>query len=125
MLRLARSLTTWTAHIRPPTILRSGFGCAQGIALMPVSLYMDVHVPQAVTEQLLRRNVDVVTAIEDEAAELADDDLLDHYAGLGRLLVTFDVRFKAMAEDWQRSGRQFGGLVYAHPLRTIDRPIGS
>ena len=84
---------------------------------MPVALYMDVHVPQAVTEQLLRRNVEVLTAIEDEAAELADDDLLDHCAGLGRLLVTFDVRFKAMAEDWQRSGRQFGGLVYAHPLR--------
>ena len=84
---------------------------------MPVALYMDVHVPQAVTEQLLRRNVDVLTAIEDEAADLADDDLLDHCAGLGRLLVTFDVRFKAMAEDWQRSGRQFGGLVYAHPLR--------
>ena len=84
---------------------------------MPVSLYMDVHVPQAVTEQLLRRNVDVVTAIDNDAADLADDDLLDHCAGLGRLLVTFDVRFKALAEDWQRSGRQFGGLVYAHPLR--------
>jgi hypothetical protein len=84
---------------------------------MPVALYMDVHVPQAVTEQLLRRHVDVLTAIEDEAAALADDDLLVHCAGLGRLLVTFDVRFKAMAEDWQRSGRQFGGLVYAHPLR--------
>jgi len=50
---------------------------------MPVGLYMDVHVPQAVTEQLLRRNVDVLTAIEDEAAELADEDLLDCAAGPG------------------------------------------
>ena len=92
---------------------------------MPVGLYMDVHVPQAVTEQLLRRNVDVLTAIDDKAAELADEDLLDCAAGLGRVLVTFDIRFKAMAEDWQRSGRQFGGLVYAHPLRiSIGQLVG-
>ncbi|HEY4722713.1 MAG TPA: DUF5615 family PIN-like protein [Anaerolineae bacterium] len=84
---------------------------------MPVALYMDVHVPQAVAEQLLRRNVDVFTAIEDKATELTDEELLDHCAGLDRLLVTFDIRFKAMAEDWQRNGRPFGGLVYAHPLR--------
>jgi hypothetical protein len=32
-------------------------------------------------------------------------------------MVTFDVRFKALAEDWQRSGHSFTGLIYAHPLR--------
>lgn len=84
---------------------------------MPACLYMDVHVPYAVTEQLLRRGVDVITAIEDDAAELPDGELLDHCAGLGRILVTFDIRFKAMAETWQRSGREFGGLIYAQPLR--------
>jgi hypothetical protein len=84
---------------------------------MPVALYMDVHVPQAVAEQLLRRNVDVITAVEDNTAQLPDDQLLDHATELSRLLVTFDIRFKAMAEDWQRTGRGFGGLIYAHPLR--------
>jgi hypothetical protein len=84
---------------------------------MRVALYMDVHLPQAVTDQLLRRNVDVLTAIDDKSAELADDQLLNRSTELGRLMVSFDVRFKAMAEDWQRSGRHFGGLVYAHPLR--------
>jgi hypothetical protein len=83
---------------------------------MPASLYLDVHVPIAVAEQLRRRGVDVVTANEDGAGELADDDLLDRSTALSRLL-PFDVRFKAMAEDWQRIGRSFGGLVYAHPLR--------
>jgi hypothetical protein len=84
---------------------------------MSVALYMDVHVPQAVTEQLLRRNVDVLTASDDNATELPDDDLLDRSTMLGRIMVTFDVRFKAMAEEWQRTGRTFGGVVYAHPLR--------
>jgi hypothetical protein len=84
---------------------------------MAASLYMDVHVPQAVTEQLLRRAIDVLTAIEDNAAEWPDEHLLLRSTTLGRIMVTFDVRFKAMAEDWQRSGREFGGLIYAHPLR--------
>jgi hypothetical protein len=37
---------------------------------------MDVHVPQAITDQLRRRGVDVLTAIEDDSAELLDDELL-------------------------------------------------
>lgn len=32
---------------------------------MAVGLYMDVHVPEAISEQLRRRGVDVVTAIDD------------------------------------------------------------
>jgi hypothetical protein len=74
---------------------------------MPAALYMDVHVPQAVTEQLLRRRVDVLTAIEDEADRRPDDELLAHASALGRIVVTFDIRFLAMAEQWQRSGREF------------------
>jgi hypothetical protein len=27
---------------------------------------------------------------------------------------TQDIRFKAMAEDWQRQGRPFHGLVFGH-----------
>ncbi|AFY30690.1 hypothetical protein Cal7507_0188 [Calothrix sp. PCC 7507] len=34
---------------------------------MSVPLYMDVHVPQAITDQLRRRGVDVLTAHEDGA----------------------------------------------------------
>lgn len=85
---------------------------------MSMALYMDVHVPQAVAEQLRRRGVDVLTAIEDGRADLTDEMLLDRAAELGRLIVTFDVRFKAMAEGWQGTGRRFIGLAYAHPLRT-------
>ena len=84
---------------------------------MAVALYMDVHVPQAVAEQLLRRSVDVLTAVEDDAAHSPDDELLVRSTSLGRVLVTFDIRFKAMAEDWQRRSREFSGLIFAHPLR--------
>jgi hypothetical protein len=84
---------------------------------MSVALYFDVHVPQAVADQLRRRNVDVLTATEDGAARFDDDVLLRQTTDLGRVIVTFDVRFKAMAEDWQRAGKAFVGLIYAHPMR--------
>jgi predicted nuclease of predicted toxin-antitoxin system len=63
---------------------------------------MDVHVPQAITDQLRRRGIDVLTAIEDSSAELADEALLEHASSLGRVLFTQDIRFKALAEDWFR-----------------------
>lgn len=77
---------------------------------------MDVHVPQAITDQLRRRNVDVLTAIEDNADELPDDELLERVRLLGRVIFTQDIRFKAMAQDWQRQGKSFAGLVFGHQL---------
>lgn len=91
---------------------------------MGVALYMDVHVPLAITEALRRRGVDVLTAIEDGAAEFADDALLEHAHELSRLLFTQDIRFKAMARQWQSEGRSFSGLVFGHQLSgTIGRYV--
>jgi uncharacterized protein DUF5615 len=91
---------------------------------MAVPLYMDVHVPQAITDQLRRRGVDVRTAIEDGCEELADEQLLEHAATLGRVLFTQDIRFKALAEEWQRQGRTFAGLVFGHQLgATLGRYV--
>jgi Domain of unknown function (DUF5615) len=51
-----------------------------------VQLYMDVHVPQAITDQLRRRGIDVLTAIEDDSGELLDDELLERVRSLERVL---------------------------------------
>jgi Domain of unknown function (DUF5615) len=53
---------------------------------MPVSIYMDVHVPRAITVELRRRVVDVLTAQDDGAARLPDPELLDRSSALGRVL---------------------------------------
>ena len=79
-------------------------------------LYLDVHVPAAIAAELRRRGVDVLTAQEDGTTELEDDDLLVRASSLGRLLFTQDIRFKALAEDWQRIARPFAGLVFGHQL---------
>ena len=80
------------------------------------SLYLDVHVPAAIAAELQRRGVDVLTAQEDNTTELEDDDLLIRTSSLGRLLFTQDIRFKALAENWQREARPFAGLVFGHQL---------
>ena len=83
---------------------------------MAIALYMDVHIPQSITAQLCRRNVDVLTAQEDDTLELPDDQLLERSTALGRVLFTQDIRFRAMAEDWQRQGKPFAGLIFGHQL---------
>ena len=83
---------------------------------MAVRLYMDVHVPQAITDQLRRRGVEVLTAIEDGTSELPDHELLDRVRSLGRVLFTQDIRFKALAEAWQRQDKPFAGLIFGHQL---------
>lgn len=57
---------------------------------MAVQLYMDVHVPQAITDQLRRRNVDVPTAREDNADELPDDKLLERVSNQNEWLNTIE-----------------------------------
>ena len=79
---------------------------------MPVALYMDVHVPQAITDQLRLRGVDVITAQEDGSAELHDDVLLLRAMQLRRVVFTHDIRFHALAITWQRKARQFAGLIF-------------
>ncbi len=58
--------------------------------------------------------MDILAATEEETNELPDDELLALASSLNRVLVTQDIRFRVLAEDWQRTGRQFAGLIYGH-----------
>lgn len=52
------------------------------------------------------------------------DELLERSRELGRVIFTQDIRFKAMAEAWQRDGRSFGGLISGHQLHgTIGKYV--
>lgn len=84
---------------------------------MAIALYFDVHLDRAIVGQLRLRQVEVLTAQEDGADRLSDDALLKHASQLGRPIVTHDIRFLAMAEDWQRLERPFCGLIFAHLMQ--------
>lgn len=88
---------------------------------MSLPLYMDVHVPLAITRGLRRRGVDVLTCQQDGTARLPDDQLLDRAAQLGRVLFSRDQDLLAEAAKRQSSGTPFATVVFA---RQLDVSIG-
>jgi hypothetical protein len=81
-----------------------------------LALYMDHQVHSAITSGLRTRGVDVITALEDGNATLADDLLLDRATSLGRVLFSEDEDLLAIAQQRQQAGQEFTGLAYAHQL---------
>ena len=73
-----------------------------------------MHVPGPVILQLRLRGVDILAATEEETNELLDDELLELATSFKRVMVTQDIRFRVLAESWQRTGPPFAGLVFAH-----------
>lgn len=91
---------------------------------MSLKLYLDVHVPRAVTVAVRLRGIDVLTAQEDGASELTDSDLLDRATALDRVLFSQDDDLLKEAAKRQRSGQRFAGVLYAHQLNiTIGRCV--
>lgn len=84
---------------------------------MALALYMDQHVPRAITTGLRLRGVDVLTAYEDGRSDLVDPALLDRANELQRVLFTRDDDLLIEASQRQRAGIPFRGVIYAHQLR--------
>ena len=82
-----------------------------------ISLYMDQHIPRAITVGLRLRGIDVITAFEDKANEMNDSELLNRASELGRVLFTQDDDLLAEAAIRQKNGIFFKGVIYAHQLR--------
>lgn len=88
---------------------------------MSLGLYMDVHVPLAITRALRRRGVDVLTAQDDQRARATDPELLGRAGELGRVLFSMDEDLIAEAVGCQRRGEPFATVVFA---RQLDHSIG-
>ena len=85
---------------------------------------MDHHVKSAVTDGLRRRGVNVLTAAEDGAAQLTDEQLLRRATELNRVLFSQDADFLTLTAMFQRQGTEFAGLIYTHQLRlSVGRVI--
>lgn len=81
-----------------------------------IALYMDAHIPKAITDGLRVRGVDVITAQEDNASHLSDIELLDRATALRRVLFTFDSDFLIEAKKRQEDNIPFAGVIYVHQL---------
>jgi len=80
-------------------------------------LYFDHHVPRAVEVGVQQRGIDVLTLEADGTANRDDAFLLQRATDLGRVVFTQDRDFLVPAADWQKTRRDFTGMVYAHQLR--------
>jgi hypothetical protein len=80
---------------------------------MSVALYMDQHVPDAITRGLRRRGVDVLRTQDDGYEQAADEDILDHAAAIGRVVFTRDDDLLVIAHARQAAGIRFAGVVFA------------
>jgi len=85
---------------------------------MPTPRYLDFRAPLVIGQQLRRRGVNVVHAMEEGTNRLKDDQLLELATTQGRVVFTQDVGFRVMTQDWQRRGRFFGGLIFQHQRGT-------
>jgi hypothetical protein len=83
---------------------------------MALKLYMDHHVPRALTNGLRMRGIDVLTAFEDQADQFEDPDLLERASALERVLFSQDDDLLAEATRRQTHGIAFSGVVYGHQL---------
>ncbi len=81
---------------------------------MAVALYMDHHIPKAITAGLQARGVDVLTTQADGTRKLPDADLLDRATELEHVLFTFDDDLLTEATKRQRLNRNFNGVIYIH-----------
>ena len=86
---------------------------------MSLALYMDVHVPAAITRALRRRGVDVLTAQEDGNARLPDPalltGLLSWAASSSRATRTFSRKASVASERDIRSQRSFMPISNTYP----------
>lgn len=76
-----------------------------------IKFYFDEHVPAAVCKGLRRRSVEVLTVEEAGRSGLPDDAQLAFASHEGRVMVTLDSDFIALAAQ----GVEHGGIAYARP----------
>ncbi|OKH23057.1 hypothetical protein NIES593_11410 [Hydrococcus rivularis NIES-593] len=83
---------------------------------MTIALYMDEHIPRAITIGLRLRGVDVLTVQEDGLAGTPNPILLDRATQLQRVIFSHDQDFLVEANRRQTEGIDFTGVIYTSQL---------
>ena len=88
--------------------------------MMPVKLYLDENVPEAIAAAVRLRGYDAVTAKDAEKKAASDLDQLRYATLQKRLLFTFNVAdFVKLHEEFAATGRHHGGILLSRQL-----PVG-
>ena len=85
---------------------------------MTIALYMDENVPIAITKGLHQRDIDVLTAQEDNKVHTQDSIIVDRAIELNRVIFSQDRDFLILADRYQKTGIDFTDVIYA-PQRSV------
>jgi len=92
-------------------------------------LLLDSHLPRALAEQLVSRNVDTVHLADWMGGDMrsaADEQLLEAARLDGRVLVSADCRtLPPMLKEWAESGRSHGGVILIDGRRLHLSDVGA
>jgi len=90
---------------------------------MAISYYFDAPVHRAIQIGLQLRNVDVLTAQEDDRSDAADEIILSRSVELERPLVTTDHDFLILAKNCIEKGQNFAGIFFISPKISIGYAV--
>jgi hypothetical protein len=90
---------------------------------LPLRLYVDECVNGRIVVGLRRRGIDVVTAGDDGQLSASDSDQITRATALGRILVTSDADFFAIADDLLARQQPFLGMFFIQPRATIGEAV--
>ena len=79
---------------------------------MTLALYIDEHIPIAISDGLKLRGIDVLTVRDDGRAGAADIDNLRRAFELRRVMVTEDHDFERLANEFWVSSEGFYGIAF-------------
>ena len=85
-----------------------------------IALYMDENIPEAITNGLRMRNVDVITTQEDGLSGKSDIIILDRASELNRILVTNDKHFLQESSRRMRRNIHFYGIIYVDKSKYLS-----
>ena len=85
----------------------------------PIRFFFDEHVPAADADALRARGIDVVTTDEAGRLRYPDDDQLRFATANGRVMVTHDSDYLALAAQFLAAGEAFAGVAYSHPNKYL------
>ncbi len=82
-----------------------------------VRYFFDEHLPNAVADGLRAKGIDVLTVDEAGRASLPDVEQLRFATAEGRVMVTHDADYLALAAQVLTTGELFAGAAYSHPTK--------
>ncbi len=86
------------------------------------AVYTDEDAGRSLAEALRVRRFDILTAAQAGLLGASDERQLEHAAGLGRVLLSFNRRdFRRLHTRWRAEGREHGGIVLLPQFGPVER----